>query len=211
MKHMQSGFSLLIALCALLVLGVIGFMILGVIPNNEKKTITSTPISNTRLYTDTAHFFTFEYPDSWKVTPVERGGTDGPVDPEPDWTKVSQPVLLTPGDGHNTNNVRINPGCETQDPNGKTVSTLQNLKDRKDRFHTQQPQTINGYQGLYDKLDFKGDAESYLDHTYFVTDGKSCVTFIYRERWKHDMSNTDFNDTKNVPAFQAVVQSIKFL
>lgn len=139
-----------------------------------------------------------------------QGGKDGPTPPEPDWSKVSRPVWIRTAVGAKSNYLIVTPGCTTLSADGQTVSIQQDMINRSDRFHTQTDMKINGYTGFYDRLDFKADAESYVDHTYFVTNDTDCVLFRYRENWHHDMMNSTFDDSKNMPAFRALVESITF-
>jgi len=134
---------------------------------------------------------------------VPRGGSDGPTQSEPDWSKTSRPLAITPATGQKNNAVTVTPGC--------TAATIADAKARKDRFHTQQDININGYPAFYDKLDFVSDAEQYVNHTYVVLGPKDCLQLSYRESWRHPMSNTNFDDSQNVPDFKAIVNSVKFV
>lgn len=213
MKKNQNGFSTIVLAVVILILATVGFAGWKVYESNREADSNSnaTHSGATKTYTDTANKFTFTYPSDWSTTFAEKGGTEGPAQPDPDWAKVSRPVVVKPAEGEKDNNVTVKPGCETVSSNGKTVTVLQNLKDRKDQFHTQEDIKVNSYNGFYDRLDFRGDAETYLDHTYFITNDKDCVVFSFRENWHHDMSNTNFDDSKNVPGFKSLVESIKFL
>ena len=210
MHHKQAGFGIVGLILIVLAIAAVGFVGWKLYDSNKSTDSDVQKSSSPKLYTDTAKRFTFEYPDNWEASFPEPAGTDGPGQPQLDWAQVSRPVVIKPSTGAKDNNVIVTPGCETTASDGSAVSVLQNLKDRKDKFHTQEAQTINGYEAFYDRLHFEGDAESYLDHTYFVTSGTDCVLFSYRENWHHDMSNTNFDDSKNVPAFKSVVQSLQF-
>ena len=155
-----------------------------------------------RTYTDSAGRFTFKYPADWYLSDQEEGGKDGVVQPAPDWTKQSRPVKIRPAFGAENNDVMVTPGCSTE--------SINQAKEQADQFHTQKDMTINGYRAFYDKLAFKGDAEAYLHHRYFVLHGEDCVEFSYRENWHHAMSDTDFDDIQNMPGFRQIVNSIKF-
>jgi hypothetical protein len=217
-KTAQRGSSLVIILAIAIALGVSGLAAWKIVASQKAASEVAKPQDSgtqssvaRKSYTDTAGHFTLSYPSDWSVSYPEKGGHDNPVQAEPDWTKVSRPLLFTPASGEAENNVIVTPGCETTDSNGAKVSVLDFLKGRKDQFHSQKEITINGYAGFYDKLDFKTDAESYLDHTYFVTNDSDCLLLTYRENWHHDMSNTNFDDSKNVPDFKAIVDSTKFM
>lgn len=165
-----------------------------------------------RLYVDTAKYFSFNYPDTWTVKPQEWGvGTDGPTKPEPDWNKVSRAVSIIPKSGEKGNNVEVATDCKTTTSDGEETTVLQSIKDGKDKFHTQRAVQINGHDGFYDRLDFVGDAERYVRHTYYVANDTACLTLVFTESHHHPMSGTDFNDKANVPLFEAIVQSVAFL
>lgn len=161
-------------------------------------------------YDDSARQFSFMYPATWKLNYPVEGGHDGQSPSTPDYTKVSRPVTIAPQHGQKDNNVQITPGCMTVSSTGQSISVTDQLQQAKDKYHTQEDMTINGYQALYDKTDFNTAAESYVDHTYAITNDDDCVTFRYRESWHHDMSGTNFDDSKNVADFKRIVQSIKF-
>jgi hypothetical protein len=205
MKKHEDGFGAVGLVLVIVVAAVIGFAGWRVYSANNKTTPSPTITTSTthKSYTDTAKRFTFSYPDNWTTSFAEKGGMDGPEQAEPDWTVVSRPVLVKPLVGQKDNNVAVTPGC--------SASTIAAAKAQKDKFHTQEDTKINGYTALYDKLDFKADAESYLDHKYIIVDKNDCVEISFRENWHHDMSNTNFDDSKNLPGFQAIVNSVKFL
>lgn len=206
-KLNQTGFSPFETVLLLLVVVVLGFA--GyVVYHNNKPTKTDTATTDpqkvqNKTYTDTAKKFTFEYPGTWETAYLDgTGGDFRDATPEPDWTVTSRYVEVKPLKSAKDNNIRVSPGCDK--------SVIQTQKDNKDKFHTQTDLKINGYEAFYDKTDFKGDAESYLDHAYYVLDGANCVIFQFRENWHHDTSNTNFDDKQNLPGFEAIVHSIKF-
>lgn len=91
----------------------------------------------TKTYTDTANKFTFTYPSDWSTAFPEKGGTEGSAQPDPDWTKVSCPVVVKPAEGEKDNNVTVRPGCEVVSSDGKTVSVLQdNVSDNANASET---------------------------------------------------------------------------
>lgn len=207
MKKNHKRHKFIMILAAMLI-GV--FVMLGLFGTNPvNNTANDAKTAPDKLYTDTADKFTLRYPGDWEVT-YPQGGKDGPAQPEPDWSEVSRPILIKPAAGHEDNYVTVTPGCTTKSADGRTVAVMQNLLDHNDRFHTQRVVKIHGYTGFYDKLNFKTSAESYLDHTYFVTDYQDCVLFRYRQNMRHDMSNTNYDDSKNMPAYRAIVESITF-
>jgi hypothetical protein len=165
----------------------------------------------TERYIDSARKFTFKYPAGWVVDHPDTQTLEGPAVPTPDWTRESRPLFIKPASGHTGNNVEITTSCQTIGSDGKTKSIIQGLKDRKDRFHTQQDQKMNGFDVLYDRLDFQGDAESYLDHTYALVRGSTCLTVHFRESWHHPMGGTSFDDGKNMPGFLTILGSIRYL
>jgi len=158
----------------------------------------------TQKYTDTAKLYSLSYPVVWKVSYPAYAKDGGDADiAEPDWTKTSRPVTITPAIGQKDNSVLIQTGCE--------AFSIAKVKARADKFHTQTEATISGYRTIHDELNFKGDAETYLDDTYALEHDGHCIYLTYRVRHHHPMSGTDFDDSKNRPGFEAIVQSIRFL
>lgn len=174
---------------------------------NQSAATTPTP----RLYTDSAKKFSFSYPGNWTASnqpPLSGGDSQRPT--EPDWNQTSRPVFLYQPKSDRQTYVTVDPGCQTTDDSGQTVPVLQALKDNNDRFHTQRTVTINGQPAFYDRLAFKGDAEQYTDHIYFVNDSDDCLVLRYRESWQHD-GFTAVDNTVHMPGFRMVVDSVKFL
>jgi hypothetical protein len=204
-RHDQAGSGVVVVVLGLLMVAAIGFVVWKM--QDSSQTASNTPTTDQRqqsnnAYTDTAGRFTLFYPAKWSAAFPAPAGKDGDVQPDPDWAKVSRPVLIKPNTGHKDNDVRITSDC--------TAGDLNTIRANKDRFHTYQDLTINGYTAFYDKLDFKGDAESYLDHTYYILTRGDCLRLTWRQNWHHDMSNTNFDDSQNFDGFMTIVSSIKF-
>jgi hypothetical protein len=199
-KFNQGGFSTFGIVMIILVVATLGYA--GYKVYQDK---TSAPAAaQTKTYTDTAKKFTFEYPVTWEAFNPDPGGTDSLGDKPvtlPDWSVTSRDVSVKPLKGEKDNYIRVIPNI--------TKDYVADQRARKDRFHTQLDGKINNYDTLYDKLAFKGDAESYVDHTYYVLHGDTYVMFTFRENWYHG-DNTHFDDKQNLTEFQAIVNSIKF-
>jgi hypothetical protein len=204
----QKGFTVSTVIILLVVAGLIGFAGYVVFTNRNQGENTAVVIEEqviNKTYTDTAKKFTIQYPETWEATNPEPGGRDYPdgvVPPDPDYSVTSREVQIKPADGYPGNNVRVLPGC--------TQAEIDDQKARKDRFHTQSDIKINGYDVFYDKLAFQGDAESYINHTYYVKSGNNCLMFDFRENHHHDTSETNFDDEQNLDEFEAIVRSINF-
>lgn len=159
---------------------------------------------STNTYTDTANAFRFVYPHSWQEVPYRwQGGNEVP---EPDWAKKSRPVEIKPAviNSKDSNNVSVT-ACDV------VGTSIAKAKESKDKFHTQQEGVINGANYLYDELNFKGDAESYKDHTYIYEKNDKCVYLAWRENWRHPMSGTDFDDSQNVEGFNLIADTLEIL
>ncbi len=204
MKKNKAGLGnvfFIIAFLLILSLGLIGWRI----NSSSKKTQPSISNEPPELYTDTAGKFSFYYPRKWKIAFAEGSVPEDKkhISPHAVQTETSSPVILNPNEGQKDNNVIVTPGC--------SAASVTEMKAKRDQFHTQEDLTINGYTAFYDKLDFMGDAESYLHHTYIILGTSGCVEIGYRESWHHPMSNTTFNDSKNMDAFRSIINSTKFL
>lgn len=187
----------------------IGLVTLILVKNKNSTTATQTetkqfiaPSSATKTYTDTAHKFSFLYPANWDTDFPSKGAVDGPALPDPDWNTVSRPVLIKPISGGKGNNVSVYTAC--------TADTVTQIRARKDSTHTQQDTSINGNVAFYDEEDYKTTAESYLTHTYIILGKSACVQISYRERLHYPANRVDFDDSKNMPGFETIVNSVKF-
>ncbi len=209
-KINQGGFLSFFEIMVILVVATLCYAGFKVYQNDKaEKATSSSETTNyegqTKTYTDTAKKFTFEYPITWEASNPEPGGSDSLGDKPiaiTDWSVVSRDVRIKPLEGQKDNYIRITPNI--------TKDYVAEQRARKDRFHTLLDGKINNYDTLYDKLEFKGDAESYVDHTYYVLHGETYVMFTFRENHHHDMSGTNYDDKQNLPGFQAIVNSIKF-
>jgi hypothetical protein len=168
------------------------------------------PSSPTQLYIDSAKKFTFKYPTGWVLQNANSQPVEGPPGPQPDWTKVSRPINVVPAKAPAGNTITITPGCEVAAADGSTISVVQDLKNHKDQFHTQTASTNNGNDVFYDKLAFKGDAESYTDHTYVVSKGSNCLKLNFRQNYQNTTLNQSFDDSQDLPGFMTLVNSVHF-
>lgn len=197
----QKGFSLHIIIGVVAAVALVGVAGLWIFLHNKDEAV------GTAIYTDTAEKFTFEYPAEWTITDESDEITEG----DNEAASTSHPVTIEPLDGSEGNVISVNPGCEVIGADGQPVSVLDDLKGRKDPSHTQQESQIGDYSSFYDRTDLKTDAESYVKHVYFVTDGVSCVTFSFTESHQKPDENIDFDDGHNTIGFEEIVNSIQFL
>ncbi|HEX6258642.1 MAG TPA: hypothetical protein VFZ48_04130 [Candidatus Saccharimonadales bacterium] len=202
-KNRETVFIRVLAATAAVLLVLVGWQIFNLVQKIQQDArTTAIQAAQPKLYLDTAERFTFRYPNTWSLAYAASKATDDPAPTSPDWAKTSRPVEVQPNEGKVGNKITVTPGC--------TSARIADLKARKDRFHTQEDLKINGYTAFYDKLNFKTDAERYVHHTYIVLNGKDCLEFSYRESHHHPMSNTNFDDQKNVKYFKMIVGSVKF-
>lgn len=185
---------------ALVLIAAVGFVLLKSHKVDKGVPIVSSEVQR-KTYTDTANKFTFSYPGDWSLEYPQNAG-DGDKLREIDYIKESRPVYVIPkgADSSAGNYVLVSGDC---------ISLTDEKRINPDQFNTFQDLTINGTPVVYNKLDFKGDAESYLDHTYEFNGTNTRVCVNYRQNWHHPMSNTDFDHSANMAGFMSVVNSLK--
>jgi len=212
----QSGFSAVAIVLVIVVLSVLGFAGWRVYDNNKpaKSKLVENTIS-TLEHTDTATTITFKYPSNWTISKyVYEPCCEGEPKPEPDWTKVPQPINLKPNGAHRDIVVSI-----TVDNTGqKTIDKVWSERTI-DQFNTYEKKSINGYDALYQKTDFVGpsEVEAYIDHRFLLVSGKDSVEVYFREKYRHNWNNeesggkTNFNGMNYWNDFESIVNSINFL
>lgn len=157
-------------------------------------------------FVDSTKLYSLQYPSSWKLQ-LEQPGGEGTA---PDWSKESRGADFvppnTPANSGNAADVSVSV-LDATTANSTIASSKQ------DKFHSVQNLTINGNKTVYDKLVFTGpsDAERYTDDYYYVFHGDKVVRLNFREKYYHNYPYENWSDTKNLPGFNSIVQSIKFL
>lgn len=99
MKSNYKGLSrftiLLVAIIIVLVSGASWYVWQRSTDMSETKKDTEISRVNQVELTDSSKTFMLKYPDTWSVVPYEIPGRDGPTTlPEPDWSKMPQPITL---------------------------------------------------------------------------------------------------------------------
>lgn len=207
----QSGFGaagIILIILAVLVIGFVGVQVAsnqGSSKNSSASNGASAPSSKT--YTDDSQSYSFAYNSSgWQLTTTSTH--NGPANVT---YLDNQDPWLNPSNGNYT-------GSGITALGYKATGNLNNdladaLRDPAGTDEKAQTVTINGYSGIYKQV----SNSDYTDDMYIVTNDKNSVYFIFREK----MSETDtsdgksvtktIDDTKYVPDFKAVVNSVKFL
>lgn len=201
----------------LVVVGLIGFIGWYVwhnknntnkVSNTTGNSTTQTP--STKSYTDTSKTFTFNYPSNWTIKKyVHEPCCEGEPKPEPDWTKVPQPITLIPKDAPKNIEVTITGG----NTGAKSIDKAW-LERTIDKFNTYDRFQVNSYDALDQTTDFVGSSnvEAYIDHRDLIVHGKNSVEIYFRQKYRHDWNKeNNFDATKYMPVFNAVVNSVKFL
>jgi hypothetical protein len=126
--------------------------------------------------------------------------------PAPDFTKVSATVVLQ------APNKNVQDGTDMVAFNSDVTyeSVLANAK--KDPMHTTTEFIVDGHRAIADLLKFVGpsEAEKYTDHRYYIESGKGTLTAVYRESYYHNYPKANWSDSKDLPAFKKIVESIQF-
>lgn len=203
MKNNQKGFgTATLGLMALLLLvPIVGFVGWKIYDSAQDKNSNAAKASEPKLYTDTAHRFTFNYPADWMTEFPGDFPANGPTQSEQDWTKISRPVRVKPAKAAKGNDVNVAPGCSAAD--------IDQAKADKDESRTQQDLTINGYRAFYDRQEAKVSTESYVYHTYIILGKSDCLRISYREDLYSGASGRNATDS-NVPGFKSIVESTRF-
>ncbi len=216
MKKNQSGFSVVAIVLVFAMVGILGLAGWRVYGNNKPAQSNTTKNTITTLeHTDTAKTITFKYPGNWTVSKyVYEPCCEGEPKPEPDWTKVPQPIELRPSGAHQNIKISI-----TVENNGETTIDKIWSERTVDKFNTYEKKKNNGYDAIYQKTDFVGPAEveAYIDYRYMIVNGKNSVELYFREKYRHNWNNeegggkTNYDASKYLSDFENIVSSIKFL
>lgn len=209
----EKGFSVVAIVLVILALGIFGGSGWYVWQKQNDKSasnsISQTTDTTQVNHTDSSKTFSIQYPSSWSVLPYEAPGYDGPVRPEPDWTKTPQSITLS-SQSNKKAEIHINGHKDADTTIDKEIGAI-----NQDQFNSYSKVTINGYEAVKHVLDFVGpsDAEKYKDTVYIVLYDGNKVELKFRERYSNTTTNgeNDFDVTSLVPDFEQAVNSIKYL
>jgi len=168
-------------------------------------------VTGMKTYVDTAKLYTVRYPADWQLSYDEpQGSESAPV--APDWTMVSRGISLLPA------NVppRDSFGRSLTINVGSAAGAMKVVnEDKQAVFHTVTHHTIHGHDAFLDRLDFVGPAaaEKYTDEAYTIINGNTAVTLYFRVKYYHNtvMPVVSWDDSADLPAYLAIVQSVQFL
>ncbi len=209
MRSNEKGFSavegMIVAVVAVLI-GFVGWYVW----HTKHIAPKATPRASIITYTDTSKTFTFEYLVDWTVKKyVYQPCCEGETKSEPDWTKTPQPITLIPKDAPKGIEITLtgnNTGSQSIDKAWASRTV--------DKFNTYNKFHVNGYDALNQTTNFVGpsNAEAYTDYRDFIVQGNNSVEVYFRETYRHDGFETEnFDGTKYLPIFNAIVDSIRFL
>lgn len=157
--------------------------------------------TTTKDYMDTAEVYSLKYPSNW-TTKLSEGGCDNCS--LPDYTKVSQPVSFIYPNAKDFMGVSIQ--ADTTDELANNI--LANWQADK---HIPEKKVINGYSAQYVQVVFKGDAESYTDENYLFTKNNTSVFITLRQKYYHQSPAQNWDASKALPSFEAILNSIELL
>lgn len=223
----QKGFSASIGLIILLVIAFMGGIGWYVARHNKpEQSETNTNKVNYVEATDSAKTFSFSYPQTWTIKPYEwvsSGDEGGPAKPEPDWTKETKPITLA---APNNKEVNIEIRMESYEYYGENRDDGKSFDDllafvKEDHFAKIlfEGEKEDGHKALFTRVDYLGppDAkvESFTDHRYYFDNGNTVLRVEFREKYHHDWPDDekgpDINNSRYLPDFEHVVNSIKFI
>lgn len=169
--------------------------------NKRPDTATTRQATATKSYTDSARLYSLTYPSAWSAN-EDVGGGDG----EPkDYTKISRGVTFTPTDRVGIHGYGLNIQADATDILAKTIA--QHWADNK---HTPEVRTINNYSAKYVKITFNGDAENYVDHNYLLAHEGKSIFISFREKYYHQYPKEEWTASRDMSAFNAIVNSVTF-
>lgn len=164
-------------------------------------------------FTDDSKTFTIAYPANWTNTerqPGEVPNTFPLLDPEI--------MYVTPHDAPNIANGSFG-GAIT--PNSIIVTAFASGNDRSilnsyasgNEQTTPRSLTIDGYAALYQqsRQTLAATPPTYTDDVYVVTHDGVTLLFLFTQQQGGGQGSSEFNATSTVPAFMALVYSVKFL
>jgi len=201
----QKGFSVVEISLIFAVLGLIAGMGWYFMQRNTTKKPTSSTVEQvraTKVYTDSAKLYTLSYPNTWDAKEAGDCCDGAPKD----YTKVSRSVTFTPSGKTDIHGYGVNVQADSTDTLAKSIE--QNWKDNK---HESVAKIINGYSAKYVKVEFKSDAEHYIDHNYLITHNGVSVFVTFREKYYHQYPAEDWSAAQDIDTFNKVLNSVRFL
>lgn len=220
MRNSQKGFGALGVLLLILAIGLVAAV--GWSVHNQQKpseTVTTTQSITYKEVMDSSGSFSLSHPETWQMKPYVWDGDCCHGNPiaEPDWSKESQPITLHPaGDSEVEVTVRA-------EKYGVYWDSYEQLKAsvKKDYFAKVLFDGVrdDGHEALFTRVDYLGppDAkvESFTDHRYYFDYGDSVLKVEFREKYHHDWPDDemppDIDNSKYLPDFEHIANSVKFL
>jgi hypothetical protein len=222
-KSNQNGFGAIAALLivvVIIVIGLVGWLVYrnqhqttpanAVAAAKTASTSSQTTTQSTKTYTDPGKLYSVSYPGTWTTTSSRINADSAIALADPNLS------LLVPVNAPPTS-------TQSASPNGvdiiafSTSDTQAALTQRTfgDNKPTPKSLTVNGYSALYQQ-DIAANPKqlpTYTDDQYAITHDGVTLVFEFREKQGSNAASSSFtfNVTSTVPAFTAIVQSVKFL
>lgn len=223
MKHFQKGYSAVAVLLLVIIVGLIGATGWYVYDTQNTKNSETSDAATTYLQeTDSTKSFSYKYPDSWEIKPyVWENCCEGPENTEPDWSKVTQPITLSPKSDP-TVQVLLNFSEFNEYVSDSEIEDFEGFKAeiKEDFFATVLFEgRRGGVDALFVRVDYLGppDAkvESFTDHRYYYAPGSGVLSIDFREKYHHDWPDDemgpDIDNTKYLADFELIANSISFI
>ena len=163
---------------------------------------TSTTARGTKEYVDTAKVYSLRYPASWKVV-LMPSASDGAAH---DYTSISETVKFVPPKAPDNNGVVVQ-----ADTSGRLQQQIQAAQDQSGTVDHPLDVLINGYNAKPIGTSFKSDAESYTTAGYLIGHINAEMYITFRQKYHHNSPAADWDMTNQLPAYNEIVHSIKFL
>lgn len=168
-------------------------------------------------YTDSAGIYTLKYPAEWTLE-LERIQCTHNCPPTPDWSVVSRDIRLSaPGETRGTIDIYAYTLAQAQQPNSGLLieceATDESAAGIIEEIATAEVQKINGYDVCYKFRDWwRTDlSEGVKTHSYIYRKGDYFLSLSMVERSYSGWDNIHEENSEHLPAFRAIVRSVKFL
>jgi hypothetical protein len=226
LKLDQEGFSgveVFLGLVIVIILGFAGWYIYHVnhktIVTNSSSTQTTSATGTaqaqtTKAYLDSSNVYSVQYPAKWTVNEQQPGDTiPAPLldSQKVQFVPINAPELSTV---QSAGEVSSN-GVDIYTYKSSNARSILNFWVTGNQQTSIKSLTLNGYSALYQQSISTAtptSGPSYTDDVYAVTHNGVTVLFTFREKQSADSFGTPaFNATDTVPAFTALVKSVKFL
>lgn len=201
-KKDSRKYGALVVICIVLLLSVLAAIAYWTTPSYTKAN-------------DSTGEINFEYPEDWVTQEYKwKNCCHGPEKKEPNWQKVTQPIVLSPAEN---DEVTVSISEEKYGDYWKSFKALREDVD-EDYFATVlfDGMREDGHEALFVRVDYIGppdaNVESFTDHRYYFDKHDSVLMVEFREKYHHDWPDDemgpDIDNTEYLDEFERIANSI---